>query len=530
MEKENEFLLRNPIVVNIDTMEKANGIIKCIFDRYYHALKDMVPDKKEDITDWFSCMILGPRVVIPGTGIEPYVDSKDMVMFMFALYTYLNKSNSKIGEIYNVIKNISDSIDDTTGLYDSLINAIDTYKITDNNISVMLDVLSKVGPSTLSHVSMGIFIELVDISSMGVLLSHNISKRHRSEIVYAEIIKGLNSNLKVRGIPSEEIIDFFINAKDSLIIKTFDVSMLAINLYIMLYTVKNLHDYIEIQTKNIDYKYMYKEKDENESEEELKKKAYDRVHDTLTEHYANIEKILKRLLLLSDAEGNPAIDAHTCGYILVHVPPTSYIAYSAYETLYKDYVTRKVNKNYNDVVKAIVYLCPNIDIDLTLYIALGIEIADIITGIRIGFLRYALYTIKEIENLIQGKYGVSYKNDEEENEKIKEATRFLRMGYIEKIQYLTEEIPEKVAMKDKECKEINGVEKEAEPPCKSCDYDISGLCSLEETPEFTIANSSIYKENNLALVLRNTNAYVEKLLSLTESIKRSFLHLYCFTP
>jgi hypothetical protein len=501
--------MENQSIIDLGNKENVKDMIKGFFSRYHKTLRDTAAvQNKEDITNRFSCMILGPRSVIPGEGIEPYVTSKDMVMFLYALYAYMQKNNmltgeDEIREIYPIIEDITSDIEDTTGLYDALINAIDVYKI-GNDTSTMLNVLSKVGASTASHADMALFTDLVNIPSIGVLLNHGLSKKCRTEIIYSEIRNGIQSWVKPRGIPSEEIVDFFLNAKDSLITRAFDVSMLAINLYIMLYSVRDLDGYIEAQTKNIEYKYMIQGKIENESEEESKKKAYSETCNSLKEHYVNVEKILKRLIFLLDAEGNLAIDAHTCGYILVHVPPASYFARSSYGAMYESYSLRckvgKVKKEYNDIVKAIVYLCPNINIAPALYDMIGLnayeDIESIIGGIRLGFARYALYTMNEIGNIIEGKYGTQYKNDEENNEKILKATEYLRMNYIEKIRYLVEDIPSFVSSTAAQVQD-----------------------EVEDSPESTVANSNVYKENNLALVLETTNAYIQVLTSLNEEKK-----------
>jgi hypothetical protein len=122
--------------------------------------------------------------------------------------------------------------------------------------------------------------------------------------------------------------------------------------------------------------------------------------------------------------------------------------------------------------------------------------------------------INSIEELITIDYGVGIPNgqeDEESNAKIEDATKYLRLDYIDRIRYITEEVPEITENAEYTTDGTPHIEKKKDnQESKEGNSEDS-----EVRPEEAIANSRIYTESALDNVLRRTNNYIDILRSKT---------------
>jgi hypothetical protein len=368
--KKKMFLKDNPVIIDVDSdyFKTIKGFIDRLrrsVDVHYNTLSE----------DTIAVLFSGPRVN-DMRGFEPYSQMSDMFSFFFALIDRLYPHKETYRELWKIIDDVIVPLCGVTNsLYDSVIRAIDTYKPDFVNTEVMFNILSNVGKSKDSYCNMAVFDEYVPIESMGQLLNNSISNTYRTEIIYNEMIKGLRSD-KIVGIPAADIVSFFLNQKDSIILNNFDINMLIINIYINLYNVHTLDKYTDMQLKNLELHYQYAQgkKDEKiENQDELRK----RFAGQLNEHYVNLQTILHRLISLRTNSNNnlELDDVLVLAYILVHVPPEPFFVRSSYDKVFETFVSQydaekeqQSNKfvKYKCWVKPIIKLNPNIDIPLQL--------------------------------------------------------------------------------------------------------------------------------------------------------------------
>jgi hypothetical protein len=409
--------------------------------------------------------------------------------------------------------------------------AIDRFRPDSVDIKVMLDILNKVEPQKRSFNDINAFTEYVPIKSLGQLLNNTLSKEIRSELLLSEINKGLQNNRTV-GIPTEEILEIFGDANIPLH-KVFDINLLLVNIFIILFNVGELDKYVEKQTRNLELQYNYMgqhDKMENGADvEDLRK----RHHAQLSEHYINLKTIFDRLLSFFNKDNGLCINDYTMAYLLIHVPPKSFFIDSSYQNLLKNFMdfcnmnndwqlggsTATDEANYIDTVSNLIKLNPNINISLNLMKILfdKEDMESILEGLRLGFARYALYATDkyaEIMGIQKGKNDIRYTSDME----------YSMLSYIERLEYIKNKIEPILEDIKRECKEINNTADNGQDPpdCSICDYsEVAGeasenqkpvyICKLEEDPRVFLRRSETYQTLDLMEILERTNSYIKEL-------------------
>jgi hypothetical protein len=526
-----DYLKENPAVTDLSDYEKVKSMMNSFFSKY----KEISRTGPSINSDLFTCLIAGPLFTIPGEGMEPYNNIPNMISFLFALYKDLSKlkdnDDDEKEDIKNKIDFLVSTCTESNAIYDSVMNAMEVHK-TELSADLMIDILSKVGPSSASHADMKVFSDCVNITSFGQLLNNNLSKKYRTELVYVEISKGLRSD-KISGIPSSEIVEFFVSAKDSLIINSFDISTLVINLYITLYNIRNMNDYIATQTKNIEYQYFSDKKNKGVDEQTIKEKAFAKTSSYLSEHYYNVQRIFDSLITRINISGINAIEPYTFAYILAHVPPSSYFARSSYDKVMKEFdnLSKLYNspsdecdpvREYLNIIRYIIFTCPNVNLPLDIYHKInGEENIDwVIDGIKLGFARYAYYITDQVGQLVSNHFGVGFQNigGKVEEGSYSEASRYLNLDFIGKLRFILEDIPEAVKQTEIECvkaaeDEQRGRSDEGEGAheTEEEEEDPSG-----ESPELFISKSRAYIEGGLNKALQSANSYIKSLFQLKE--------------
>jgi hypothetical protein len=405
-DKRLELLKNNPALIDIDF--DYDTIIRGFLERFKKEYSTLQwADEKETNTNKrvkiksqeFACIFAGPRVITTTEGLECYHTVPDMLAFFYALLSRVpsfdrkNDASEKLWEIID--KNILPYCEETNGLYDAIMKIIDFHKIDmiDNNL--MLDVLNQINDDSSLYCNMTVFTEYVHLDSIGQLLNHSLDIKYRTQIIYSEIIKGLRPD-RLLGISSEDIVAFFTTQSDDIILKNFDVDMLAINIFIDLFKIKNIDEFIALQMKNIECRYKFLNSSVNDTKGPPAMYEFDnlKMSDGLIIHYDNLKKIFDRLMLLTTKSGKFGLSYHVIAYILTHAPLPSYFVYSSYEKLCT-FILNICEKDLTGVknIKKIIKLAPNIDIPLRLIDTMfgEDEIDDIIEGLRLGFARFAFY-------------------------------------------------------------------------------------------------------------------------------------------
>jgi hypothetical protein len=522
------FIKENPAIIDID--KDCGKMLTTYFDNFE---KEVLKNNFHIVPDMLSVILAGPRVQ-DKSGFEPYNSMCDMIAFFFGLIlnspSYLHEKKFKM--IWNYIEMLCKYLDDTNTLYDSVIRAIDIYKPNFIDIKTMFSLIVGSQASPISHCNMNVFTEYVPITSMGQIFNYSISRQYRTELILCEIRKGLRSD-KITGIPPEDIIEYFIEQDGNDILRKFDINILSINLFIDLFNVKVLDEYIEMQTKNIEYRYNFTNGD-NAAEQLNQADIYNR----LCEHYTNMKRILNRLLTIKDTVLNvPGINSFTLAYMLIHVPPKSFYVYSSYEALLNQFVyyyTDDVEKHifhgeYGKLLKTIILLNPNVDIPYRLInVLFSYKDLDIlIDGLKLGFARYALYVSNKFADMILlHANGHDICNNKDYD--------YFKMPYINRLIYIIDKIEPKLEHIKKECYEINNSDKQH---CEDCTYseeikplphddkpsdDFHYTCRLEtDDPIAQVRKSIPYRDFDFINILKKTNDYIKGLTDMLSKAQSS---------
>jgi hypothetical protein len=306
-------------------------------------------------------------------------------------------------------------------------------------------------------------------------------------------MKGLRDDKK-GGIPTEDIVNFFVN-NISVAKSNFDDNFLINNIYNELYKIGNLEEYIAIQTKNVEYRNILAADGTlfiSNSKEEITSK--------LSMHYINLRNIFDSLIS-NMVVGNdgvvsiPSMSHYNCAHILRYSPPASFFIYPSYEKLYSGIVGLvncerlffKSNYPFLNDVRKIIKLTPNINIPLDLIRNLFNEAKDyddIISGLRLGFSRYALFATEKfypyfIPNNIDG-YSSDY-----------EFPDYLNDSFLDRIDFILNEV------------ELAATE--------ITDENV-------ENQKVNLRNSAIYKNLDLKGALEKTNEYIKEIYKLKASV------------
>jgi hypothetical protein len=479
----------NPALIDIDVdCEK-------IFDGFLERLKTECGGDEGLLRDYFSnrmptqlfSSIFSGPLVYAKDGFEKYTSMPDLLAFFFTLAMRLPQGPQQdqfYEKIWSAIRNnIVRMCDPTNALYDSLIKIIDSCKLNKIDNSTMLDILNGIEESeNVLYCNMSVFTDYVHLGTIGQLLNHvsTESRLYETHFIYCEMMKGLRDD-KLFGIPSSEIVSFFMNQSDEIILKHFDIEMLVDNIYIELFKLGDLDKFVEMQNKNIEYRYSFiKEGSASLSKED--------VSGRLVMHYTNLKKIFERLISLKTKSGDLAINSYTIAYILKYVPQPSFFVYSSYEKLYKEFDalycgdannrTARMTVTLLKVAK-ILTLNPNINIPLE-FIKKAMpdgSVDSIIEGLRLGFARYALYVTDRFCN-----YFVP--NNEEGCSPDEEFPNYINSSFLDRINFILNEV------------ELLDTEN-------------------EDDQRLILKESQFYKEINFKETLDRTNQYINALKSMT---------------
>jgi hypothetical protein len=499
-QKRLQLLEDNPALIDIDV--EYNKIIDGFLERFNreynmnNEFSSSIFFIKIDSRE-FSTVFSGP-LVYAKDGFEKYTEIPDMITFFFTLAMRLPPGLQRdhcLEKVWEVIDTkVIPFCNNTNALYDSLIRMIDYYKLDKINNTLMLDILNNIDDSKNGlYCNMSVFTEYIHLDSMGQLLNRitYVNEQYKTQIIYSEILKGLRDD-KVFGIPTEDIVSFFMTQSDKVIMENFDIDMLVNKIYIDLFKIGNLDSYIEMQNKNIEYQYSFIE---NESKP-LKKED---ITNQLVLHYTNLKKIFERLILLKDKTTVFGLSSYTIAYILIHVPNPSFFVYSSYEKLYNEIITCSKDKNPLNVwagmrcdhaircVKKIIKLNPNINIPLELMSQLFNEedIDDIIEDLRIGFARYALYVINKFSYYFTPANQDGYIPGDEYPE-------YTYLSFLDKLDFIFSEV-EPVQLTDKN----------------------------ENDQRVILHESAFYKDMDLKGILDRTNEYIASLKDIKKKKEAS---------
>jgi hypothetical protein len=386
----------------------------------------------------FSCITHGSSVLSPLSGNEPYGNMPDVVAFFMNLALASPKKIERVAKLYGKIQELLQYVDIYDSVYSSLITAIDMYRPETIDTNLMLTIAGGCGYRQESHCNAKVFTDHVTISSLGQLLNHSLSKQFRTEILWAEIEKGLRDD-KLTGIPPEEIISFFEDQPDKIIIKAFDINMIAINSYFALQNVGNLDAFVEKQIKNINFQYQFTSTAE-QAPPQIPQLPPEEITKRIKDHYLNLQKIFDRIIRLGTQ-----VKDYTFGYLITHAPPENFLLDSSYMKLCSvfgqiangDYTPGDAVDGWLTQVKHIVLLNPSINIphDVMLDLALTPEELSIMTdGLELGLARYALF-------YLGGCNILAYRECDTEIGKA-DAEAFLDKTFPEKLSYIFNEVEE----------------------------------------------------------------------------------------
>jgi hypothetical protein len=510
-----EFLENNPILYDYFEKEKNNEDIIDDFFTRFEQLFISSENYTSLISDEFACIFSGPKVITPSLGFEPYIRISDIISLAFYIYSQFTpeKTKEKQAKLFDRVVDISSHFVEGTSIYEAFIRAIDTHRPDYIDENAMLFILSKMRYSLKPpSVSFDVFLEYVHIASIGQLLNIDIGSTYRTELILSEIRKGLRND-KTNGIPSDSIVDFFTDPDYAFKIKdNFDIDLLVINLYIMLYNVGDLEAYINKSLNNYDSKFTQENKLINN----------ETIANQIRSHYINMQRIFDALIKIQgdkDIYSNKlttfGIKYYTVAYIILNAPLQSFFVRSSYEKVMDKFFIM-CNSNvreleyyyYTTGIINIIKLIPNINIPIKIIDTIfsgedGFE--KLKTGLQLGFFRYAYYLTKNIEGQIN-----CLPNDNDNT------LEYLNMNYIERIQYLVSDkilrINERINHK---CLESND-----KKDCSKCSYgnkianatqkgQASYSCSLKDSSlEYAIYNLKDYTDFNLPKVLKDMNKFL----------------------
>jgi hypothetical protein len=518
-EKE-DFLKDNPAVIDIDI--EYNKIINGFIKRFKGiAGKWGMPLN----SDQLAVMFAGPSQ-IDTRGFKPYTNLRDMFSFFTALSTRLIPQENQLNKLWELFESIIPYCKDTNTLYDGVMNAIYTHKPEVIDTNVMLTLLGNSTPTERSTEHIALFTECVPIKHIGQLLNSCLSPKQRSEFIYSEIKKGLRNDRTDEvsiGISPYEIIDFFTKEKANIILSYFDINLLIVNIYIDLYNITNLDKHIERQIKNLELQYSYlnqqNKNDGGEIKEFDKKGLIELVTNQLSEQYINAQLILDRLLTLQSPSGG-GVTFYTLAYILINASPESFFVYSSYTKALNSFINLYTSDSDNKETESLLYykplkdiirLNPNINIPYFVMDTLfnKNDLDELITGLKIGFSRYALYAFQKFDDIINRCKG------NEDNFHYFSVNKYLKSSYIEKLNYIITDVAPVLDKLKTECSAINNSQ---EPKCAACGYatevgndNEEYICALENDPCVTLRKSNAYDDLDLIGTLIKTNTYIQEL-------------------
>jgi hypothetical protein len=390
----------------------------------------------------FSCITRGAPVLSPLLGFEPYNTMPDVISFFMRLSQMSVKKTERLTRLYDKIRGVLQYTDSHDSIYTALIRAIDMFRPEMVDTNLMLTIASGCGTNPESYCNAKVFAEYVKLDSIGQLLNHDLSKQLRTEILWAEIEKGLRND-KLMGIPVEEIIAFFEDQPSAIIVKAFDINFIAMNCFRALLNIGNLKAYTEQQIKNFNLQYQYTVTSTATGGEPFSStppKSPEEITQQLQAHYLNLQKILDRIIQLGTH-----LNAYTFGYLLTHAVPEEFLLDSSYMKLCSVFsqivhgaytISDVVNVNeWIRMVKHIILLNPSINIphDVMLDLALTPEEFSLITdGLELGLARYA---ISYFGGCVQLAY---HEMDTELGKPAAEA--FLNKTFSEKLSYIFNEV------------------------------------------------------------------------------------------
>jgi hypothetical protein len=531
-----EYMDKNPALYDPD---KDND--KLIFEFFDNFEKACVREETcPIIQDEFASVFSGPRF-IGKDGFLHYTFMQNIILLAFRIFSQYDekKRDKRLKELYEKIKSVAKNFNSTEYIYQSLILALDCYRQCESDESTMLDMLSGMNTAdteTLPEFNADIFCEYVKLSSVGQLMNYDIGKKYRSKILLCEIRKGLRED-KQGGIPVSDILNLFTN-KDSIIIinKYFDISFIIIEIYNMLNSIGNLDEYINSQTKNYNLQYnMLQDKNKENAGIIQNDVLIQRVKD----HYTNLRNIFETLLDASFCSFNYYMNDFSFAHLLIQVPPEKFFIRESYENnilwIYNGILknsTDKLHSTYYNVVNDIVSLIPNLDIPRNIIIDICKERVDarerIISSIRLGFLRYAIFVTDSIEQSIVRRANGIFLGADSDGKTID----YFSMGLIDRIKcilsdeaydaYINREkhleqkkeiIARNREMKDKAFNDLKDENGNITPEQRD---EINNICEedIKETVWDIIADSQMYREGCLGEALIDTNNFINTLRKL----------------
>jgi hypothetical protein len=445
MKIKEKLLDENTALLNLDDPEIVQKVIKDFF-------KGIAVFGKESFTEQTQIQLFsGPRVIMPNDGFEPYSDIPDMISFFFTVINNLPEENKKwLSQLlWNETANFADeNTVKANDIYDMVIKAVNAAMPPIDSVSISR-ILSKCVPVNKLLQDMFVFTEFVHFKSVGQLLNNISNKQLRTEILYAEIIRGLRND-KTVGIPIESILNFFIYTPTNTLVETIDIDTIVINLFVTLYNIKNLDAHLDRQMEGIT------------TEVEAIKNAFYTSLIKTREHYTNMKMILHNLVLRTnkckyDGDLMPAVSVNTLSFILLHAPLNTYFVYDIFQAVLEMYkklksIALSASNNslsvYLSAIDRIMITVPNL--------AILNEIIDtctkddyklIINSLRIGFNRYTLHMTVALEKFIENNFHVGYSKEGGEDvldpyEAKNIANTYKAMNYLERINFIIHTIPE----------------------------------------------------------------------------------------
>jgi hypothetical protein len=385
----------------------------------------------------FSCITRGAPVLSPVNGLEPYHHMPDVIAFFIRLSQQSTKKTERLAKFYDKIREVLQYIDINDSVYSSLIRAIDMFRPELVDTNLMLTIAGGCGSIPESYCHAQVFAEYVKLDSIGQLLNHDLPQKLRTEILWAEIVKGLRTD-KLTGIPPEEIISFCEDQPDVMIVKAFDINVIAINCFRTLLDVGDFKAFIERQIKNVDFQYKLTTNADAPPMAPLPNMNPEEITRRLQDHYLNLQRIFDHIIRLGNC-----LNAYTFGYLMTHAVPEEFLLDASYMTLCSvfgqiatsDHAPGSAVDRWLTQVKHIILLNPSINIphDVMLDLALTPEeFSLIIDGLELGLTRYALSYFECCER-------IAYRERDTELGKA-DAEAFLNKTFPEKLSYIFNEV------------------------------------------------------------------------------------------
>jgi uncharacterized protein (DUF433 family) len=530
-----EYMDKNPALYDPD---KDDGkLIFEFFDNFERACvrEDTCPIMQEEFPIVFS----GSRFVAKD-GFMHYTFMQNIISLAFRVFSEYdaNKRDEKVKELYEKIKQVKKYFNSTEYIYQVLILALDCYRKCESDENLMLDILSGMNITdspTLPVFNADVFCEHVKLSSVGQLLNYDIGRKYRSEIILCEMRKGLRDD-KEGGIPVSDILELFTN-KDSIMVinKFFDISFILVEVYNILYAVGNLDEYIASQTRNYDLQFKMIQEADREKYGMIDNSVFlQRVKD----HYNNLMKIFETLLEGSFYGNAYYVHDYSFAHLLIQVPPEKFFIRPSYEScllwIYNGILKNTSDKSrlyYYNVVNDIISIVPNLDIPRNIILDICKERVDarerMISSIRLGFMRYALFVTDSIEQSITRRINDIFLGADSDGKSID----YLSMGLIDRIKcILGDEAYEAYAnreqrleqnqqmsarnreMREKAYNELKDENGEITPE-QAKEIDNIGE-DVRETVWDVIADSQMFREGCLGEALIDTNNFINMLRKL----------------